>query len=86
MTDWLLLVMFIVFLLLSHITLPLCVIFSVQCLLEMLCDHHLVIAAILDVIMNFLHRWKTTTTTCQSNSPLTTAADNYQQIVIVVRK
>ena len=42
---------------------------------------HSVIAAILDVILNILQLWKPTTT-CQSNSPNTTAAENYQKIII----
>ena len=39
---------------------------------------HPVVAAILDVILNILQRWKTTIT-CQSNFPNTT--ENYQKIV-----
>ena len=42
---------------------------------------HPVIAAILDVILNILQSWKTTTTS-QSNSPNATTNKNYQKIVI----
>ena len=43
---------------------------------------HPIIAAILDVILKFYNAEKTTTTTCQSNSPNTMAVENYQKIII----